>query len=331
MRIGGLQMSVVFLIGNGFDINCGINSRYQNIYDRYVLEPSKSNIIDKFKKELLEKNIDTWGDFEVAMAKYASLLSSEEELLECLRDFKKFMIRYLIEEQVRFHKMIDSDNGKRLSALDEIENSINTFYKGASKTVDSIFEESNYLLTLSVISFNYTDAFDTLFHAIHPESKLIHIHGEIGIDGSDVAIGMDNELQLNLPYEISQRGKRAFLKPIYNQEYDSRRIDVAKKIIEHSDAICIFGMSLGESDYTWRELILSQIEKRKAHVIIYRHHMSKMKNLLADEKMDYEDAEKERLLEKWDIPIEQKYLDYIHIPSCRNIFNIKEVLNSTNK
>ena len=45
----------------------------------------------------------------------------------------------------------------------------------------------------------------------------------------------------------------------------------------------------------------------------------------ADEKMDKEDDEKEKLLAEWGVTNEE-LLDQIHIPCGRNIFNIEKKL-----
>lgn len=60
-------MSTLFLIGNGFDLNCGMKTRYFDVYKGYVKESSSSEIIKNFK-ERITSNIENWGDFEMAMA-----------------------------------------------------------------------------------------------------------------------------------------------------------------------------------------------------------------------------------------------------------------------
>ena len=45
--------NVLFLIGNGFDLNCGLKSRYIDAYNYYCSKTSNnSEVIKKFKKEL---------------------------------------------------------------------------------------------------------------------------------------------------------------------------------------------------------------------------------------------------------------------------------------
>ena len=72
-------MRVTFLIGNGFDINCGMKCTYQDIYKGYVENRSgEPEIIRAFKDDILQKP-QTWADFEEAMNLYLSRFKSEDE------------------------------------------------------------------------------------------------------------------------------------------------------------------------------------------------------------------------------------------------------------
>ena len=107
-------MNVTFLIGNGFDLNCGLKSSYFDIYEEYKNpKEGDSEIIRSFKKDLWD-NIDRWGDFEVAMAEYMRTFKSEKDFLECLRDFKAFTENYLQEEEKQY---IDIKNSRLIDAV----------------------------------------------------------------------------------------------------------------------------------------------------------------------------------------------------------------------
>ncbi|MBR5952225.1 MAG: hypothetical protein IKZ85_03035, partial [Pseudobutyrivibrio sp.] len=77
-------MDIVFLLGNGFDLNCGLKTSYKDMYAGYIESKSQSEVIAKFKDEI-SGDIDSWADFELEMAEYASKLNSGRELLECIR------------------------------------------------------------------------------------------------------------------------------------------------------------------------------------------------------------------------------------------------------
>ena len=83
-------MGTLFLIGNGFDVNCGMKTKYTDVYDGYIKEASSTDVIKTFK-ENISADYKTWGDFEMSMAEYAKNLNSESEFLECIRDFAGYM------------------------------------------------------------------------------------------------------------------------------------------------------------------------------------------------------------------------------------------------
>ena len=86
-------MNITFIIGNGFDLNLGMSTKYSDMYEEYVKSPSSSETIQKFKNELAARTpYDKWTDFEMGMADYAKSFSSEKELTECVRDFKNLKV-----------------------------------------------------------------------------------------------------------------------------------------------------------------------------------------------------------------------------------------------
>ena len=100
-------MGVTFLIGNGFDLNLGMKTRYTDMYDSYIKSESKSTVIYKFKKDLQKEehnHYQNWSDFEMGMAKYAKNFNNENELIECVSDFKAFLESYLAQEERRLIK-----------------------------------------------------------------------------------------------------------------------------------------------------------------------------------------------------------------------------------
>lgn len=94
-------MNITFMIGNGFDLNCGVKCRFKDAYSVYCETPSENILVASFKQEI-DENIEDWGDFEVAMANHFSTFDSEEDFIYCLRDFKKFLVEYLENEEKNF-------------------------------------------------------------------------------------------------------------------------------------------------------------------------------------------------------------------------------------
>lgn len=327
-------MSTVFLIGNGFDLNCGIKTSYQDAYDGYVKTESNSPLLECFKKEILEREIDTWGDFEVAMSKYATKLSNESDLLKCLRDFKLYLCQYLMNEQTKFYNQLTEGKDVTDRVCQEMNKSFSTLYRDITESITQkmIGRAAGNMSYIGAISFNYTSVFDRLYNMVSYSDSpdVVHIHGCLDLDISDIALGMDNETQLDLPYPVSNKTKRGFIKPLYNQEYNIQRVNDAYRMIKEANTICIYGMTLGASDISWRNLVIECIDKNpNLHVFLYKYDLANKKYAFADERMDDEEEEKYKLFAEWELNETPKYLNQIHIPCGRNIFNIGEILAST--
>lgn len=320
-------MGTLFLIGNGFDVNCGMKTKYTDVYEGYIKEASTTDVIKKFK-ENISADFNTWGDFEMAMAEYAKNLNSESEFLECIRDFAGYMEQHLFAENGRVKQLL-SDERVLTAVVKEMEESFRNFYTNISHNIDIIMEQRSaiYFMGFSAISFNYTDVFDVLWKQTLKHYKnnvpVTHIHGVLQ-DGP--VFGVDNISQINTNYELTRKGKRGFIKPVFNREYDEQRVIEAKQKIKASLTICAFGMSFGDSDLSWRNEIIEWLKADKRHhLFIYRYNFSNVKYYTVAEKLDIEDDAKIELLLEWGIKDEELF-NQIHIPCGKNIFNVEAVL-----
>lgn len=319
-------MGTLFLIGNGFDLNCGMNTAYSNIYPGYINEPSDSELINIFKKNI-SSQIDTWGDFEMSMAEYAKTLKNESELLECVRDFSSYTNDYLAKEERTIREYLKRAEVINL-ATKEMLNSFRSFYLDCSHNIDHIMQNrhADSLNDISAISFNYTQVFDMIFNRLRSQYGLshlsiTHIHGVLD---EDPILGIDNESQLNVSYPISKKARRGFIKPFFNECFDQDRVQYALNCIEMASTICTYGLSLGTSDLTWRNALLSWLnDNSDHHLFIYDYRYSGIYCKTVSERMDIEDDAKEELLVKWGVESKDNLLSQIHIPIGKNIFNIK--------
>lgn len=321
-------MSTLFLIGNGFDINSGMNTRYTDVYKKYINEESDSVVIKRFK-ENIESDFETWGDFEMAMAKYARNLNNEAEFLECIRDFARYMEQHLIEENNKLIQLLRDENVLK-AVIKEMEQSFKTFYTDISHNIDMIMSRrsATYFGEFRAISFNYTNIFDVLWKAVLRQvpytDSVTHIHGVLQ-DGP--VFGVDNIGQINANYELTRKGKRGFIKPVFNSAYDEQRVIEAKRKIKNALTICAYGISLGDSDLSWRNEIIEWLKiDKEHHLFVYMYQFSKGKYYTVAEKLDIEDDAKEQLLSEWGIENSDEIYEQIHIPCGKNIFNIEAAI-----
>ncbi|MEB2787271.1 AbiH family protein [Algoriphagus persicinus] len=66
------MMNILFLIGNGFDLNLGMNTRYADFYEYYnkYIKSSSPKVLT-LKNEISE-NLQNWSDLELALGQYSS-------------------------------------------------------------------------------------------------------------------------------------------------------------------------------------------------------------------------------------------------------------------
>lgn len=319
---------ITFILGNGFDLCLHMKTSYADVYSTYVDTPSSSKVIAAFKKELKNrKPFDRWSDFEMGMAEYAETLESEEELVECVRDFKQHMVEHLRAEDKQLEGLIQSGFYDR-QLVKELERSFAEFYGGFSPNIKVELDKitDRMFWNYNVITFNYTKSLEYLHIAKFRQQKVVmtpplHIHGDLY---NDVVLGVDSVEQIkNNNYSLTKKGTRAFVKPIFNAQYDKTRVAEAIRMIENSSIICTYGFSLGESDRCWVELLVEWLKKDvNHHLIVYRYDTTAYNRCVYDELMDVEDDKKDELMRYLGI-IDSHLEEQIHIPIGYDIFNFE--------
>lgn len=334
-------MDITFLIGNGFDLSLGMKTRFIDMYSEYVEMPSKSETIKKFKENLMRDksmHYENWSDFEMGMAKYAEQLKSEDELIECVRDFKLFMVDFLVKENnTTFAETLGNPEVSK-EYVREFEKSIDEFFLGLSandtQTLNNM-TRSALGNGFNFITFNYTSILDSLVNRLNTDGRRIHnildtvhIHGLLG---QDVVLGIDNVQQISwVGPQLTRKGQRAFIKPYFNQVYDKARVEKAINIIESSTIICVYGLSLGESDRTWREEIKKWLKSSPSHHLIYYVYDKKHYDMCNfDEKLDIEEERKLELINRLGFGSDETdvLFEQVHIPVGSDIFNFENIVH----
>lgn len=322
------EISSVLIIGNGFDKSCGLKTGYQDVYDEYIITPSPNKLISDFKKSIITE-CDKWSDFELGMSKYAQSFDSEEGFLNCLDDFNAFMHDYLKRIQKNYYENWNKIN-THIHTVQEFSNSFEKLGRGVTHNLDNMLSRRRIsnILNFGFISLNYTDVFDGLLDYSFGDGfhqKPIHVHGLLG---DDPILGMDRIEQLNLRFNVSTKFKRHFIKPYFNSEYDTSRVEKAVKMINAANTVFVFGASLGESDLSWRELLIKWLQSNdNNHLFIYLHKNAIKTFNTVSERIDYEEEQQGILLKDWGISKDEIPMKQFHLPCSTNLFNIKSALN----
>ncbi len=328
-------MNVTFMMGNGFDLACGLRTSYIDVYNAYACAASDNRNISSFKNGILRKERNRfalWSTFELALPEFAQEVGNFDVFIECKHDFTEFVKEYMFKEQERLFKISDEQELKRV-----FETCFFNIYDYclhiSHKALKEKFERqaNNY----NFITFNYTNTLERCLHLM-PETienkagtactitKPLHIHSTLH---EGIVLGLDDEeLYKNLPCDSLKKIQNSLDKVIVNSKY-SDITEEAGKVISASDIIVIYGWSMGGSDRYWVKQVQAWFAGAKEREIIYVPYYPEPadlqhKNILPDR----EDESREHVRSVFDIPTTEEHR--IHVVTDDRFMSLKKVIRS---
>lgn len=269
-------MQILYIIGNGFDLNLGLKTSYNDFY-QYYKNVESANVNIKKLKDNISKTYESWSDLEMALGNYTEHLDKIEELDEILIDIGEELSKYLNIEEQKLEDF-DFDNSKFFDNLSFPEKQFLPADK--EKLIEMKRKWANHHWVLNIFTLNYTsiiekicgDSQKNILLANHSNTATIklgeikHVHGFLN---NDMVIGVNDILQIK---NESFRDKRDVLESIVKTECNSaNRNNIDKQFtakIKAANLICIFGSSIGDTDNKWWELIGERL-KSDCHLIIF--------------------------------------------------------------
>ena len=141
-------MNVTFLIGNGFDLQVGLRTRYIDFYKVYIVPNEKdSPAILKFKEQILKDEAHgwrNWSDFELGMAQQSIYIKRSKDIFASYfksHDTKSGVNRF--GESWHVHGRIDDHPILGVSEAEQIQNE-----EIRNSQVQRIFVKENYINSL---------------------------------------------------------------------------------------------------------------------------------------------------------------------------------------
>ena len=284
-------MNITFLIGNGFDINIGLKTSYLNFYDYFDERASEENMLRKW----IDKSDKLWSDLETGLGVSTEKITGENEetFYEDKLELIELLADYLQLEQSKVNvKGKEVEVAKELArsllgVANEMPNAQNARYKEILNT----YQDENRVFQF--VSFNYTNTLDQ-FVSVTKEKittlaehkaknghqrkseigSITHIHGTV--DG-EMILGVNDLSQIkNSALQENSFFRSVFIKTEMNQENDLMNEDVAMKAIDNSRIVCIYGMSMGETDNMWWEKIIKWLKKDIDNLLIIYYYKKSM-------------------------------------------------------
>ena len=296
---------VTFLIGNGFDRGMGLKSGYDDFYKLYLTQGSGFHPGDKKNKKFEDKGLvevlrdaednqkKDWADYEIALGAHSKKTCYEDEnararLMGQNDNFQAMFYAYLKEreEKMIFAMKASKKKTKRLEKVKEqMEHALESFY--AAENIKESHEKVANILQYTwghkrrrryqFVCFNYSSVLDNCVKQIKDpkaeDIKVHHVHGELNESSTTKVMGVNDEGQMGNAFAYSDEDICRLHKwRMMKRNGHQKQYETGVEMIWESDVIVLYGVSLGETDKVWWQIIYQWLlENSDRHLIIYEY------------------------------------------------------------
>lgn len=346
-----MRLNITFLIGNGFDMGLGLKTGYRDFYKWFINNSeAKDNMIRKqIEQDKLANKYDKWSDLELALGEYTREVC--EDIYEDFADDKikldKLLAKYIKQERKKFDIKDEELRISIIKMLHEIQNWESKKEKDLVKKIFEAYRDEQF--NYRAINFNYTDCFDCFFELVkkggasigHHNARngqscaetvgdVLHIHGEL--DGKEMILGVNDETQIkNIDLLESTDIRELLIKADLNSVIGQGKIEEAKEIIAASGIICLYGVSLGDTDKMWWKYIGDWLKASSNRILMICDYNPKYKGGHPYEDNRYKNKIKDRFLtqaglDNLDKNEDKKLKERILVGINKNIFEISAIV-----
>lgn len=269
-------MNILFILGNGFDINLGLHTGYQDFYEYYLKQPAKDPVIARLKDYLEKERYTTWADLEIGLGSYTLEVENIDQMRTIYYDLGDNLREFLKKEEKSF-----SATDKVLDAIKMGLVEPHSFLPPGMKDSISAYRNNHHPFQLDIISFNYTDTLEKIFQLLPNTNSSIQLstqtflrtirHIHMRLDDDDIIMGVNDESQILNKDLINDELRGLIVKPYINKELQNL-IDIeCIKLIRNADLICLFGVSLGKTDLLWWQTIGDRFQKASIRILLFAY------------------------------------------------------------
>lgn len=270
-------MNVTYIIGNGFDICCGLKTKYEDFYDYLKNNYDSNDCENLIIKEIINRDdINYWSDLEMSLGEYTKDIIDNDQLEKFYEDkynLENELSKYLNKEQKRidWNKNCVKDEMKR-KFLTDILKPYKYFTPVIKEKLKKIFEGEN---SYNIITLNYTNVLANCCKISGLNINPKYAHGSL--ESNHIILGVDNTNQISSnKFRDSIYMSINMCKPNIDNEIGGNGIKNCRSILQYSDVICLFGVSLGCTDLSWWEMINSLLINRRVQKILIFAYDSKL-------------------------------------------------------
>lgn len=255
----------LYIIGNGFDLQHGLKSRYWDFKE--YLDNRDRKLVDKLEEYFGSDAL--WSDFEETLA----YLDTEQIVDECM----KYLQPYSAEDwSDSFHHDYQYEVQQRINLITDILKKRFTEWilqlrlpKNANENMVVVDKNATF------INFNYTDTLERLYK-VTPD-HIFYIHNKAVDTNSTLILGHSrrpqNTAKLNVLYNDEAADVRVaegnrILDDYFVETYKSTETIIKENAgffdsLKEVETIFVFGHSLSVVDRPYFEEIIKRIDKNK--------------------------------------------------------------------
>ena len=287
-------MNILYIVGNGLDIQYGLKTKYSDfyeyqlpIYEEKKITENYFNIIYANILKDQNTNWENWSDLELALGELTKNSEiDEEEFMEDLEEVNIDLNNYLSIVQDKFDL-----TGKTIDIQKYLKEIYSQIPDGSKervlKFIQSFPTEIDYI---NILTLNYTNILDQLMEKEknkeyksfrgHSHGCFIknveHAHGTLDFS---LTLGVNDENQLNKEFKDSNK-KYLIKEKMLIQARDNRHFKNFN-LIDWADLIIIFGTSIGATDgYLWKKIADNSIKKNMPIIIhCYKENFDSIRKL----------------------------------------------------
>lgn len=337
---------MLFMIGNGFDLALGLKTSYKDFVNWYIDQPDPNDDkIIKFKeqiKEDIKNDIHSWSDLEMKLGEYTQNYDKAEDFIHISRALKLKLNDYYKNQEAEIAP------SKVPNIITGMSDFLTKFHHKLSAQ-DKIYITNSEIpcinknnVILNFITFNYTHTLERCLELLpfplHREKRdgskyecklgtTLHIHGKIG---KFPLVGVNSKEQIhNIKFQEDERVLQNLVKPEQNKQLkNNSQLSACRLISSTVKTICLFGLSIGESDIIWWENIGTWLlckNKGYRKLVIFSHLEKPCPNVNPDELLEEENKVKNRFIKMANIKDEHHSKALMQIIVCFNpsFFNFK--------
>lgn len=326
-------MNILFILGNGFDLNLDLKTSFKNFNKYYIGIKSENKNVNKLK-DSISGDFENWSDLEFKLGEFTKELNSVAELNEVIEDLVINLRDYIKSEEDK----LQSEKVNKKKFQDSLREPYNFLEEGDR---NKIYQHLNIntkssAITINVVTFNYTNTLEKILDFSSSQkiltlgktsfngrpqllNSILHIHGSLD---KDMVLGVNDANQIvNESFNKNDSVLEMIVKPTCNK---ARSHDIDKKftkLIETANLICIFGSSLGKTDSFWWQQICDGLKNKYSRLIIFIKDPN-VNNSIASSKNHISRKMKERFMNNAHIDKEdwQKIEDKIFVAVNTSIF-----------